>query len=156
MISLKAIAHGFGSWFAIVAIPSSESCHHPSGEGEVIWRMGGFLFFGFAFELARECQQDRPVIGLEGIGLGGIGLEGMGEKLACLAVAGLHQLHDGGGGKQGKSCEGHKGFRVTQFDALNVEASCLEDLPEKSGGTSDSMNATGGFYDEQAETGIYG
>ncbi len=30
------------------------------------------------------------------------------------------------------------------------------DLPGKSGGTSDSMNATGGFYDEQAETGIYG
>ena len=151
MISLKAIAHGFGSWFAIVEIPSCKSCHHPSGEGEVIWRVGVFLFFGFAFELARECQQDRPVIGLEGIGL-----EGMAKKLACLAVAGLHQLHDGGGGKQGKSCEGHKDFRVTQFDALDVEASCLEDLPGKSGGTSDSMNATGGFYDEQAETGIYG
>jgi hypothetical protein len=30
------------------------------------------------------------------------------------------------------------------------------DLPGKSGGTSDRMIATGGFYDEEAGSGIYG
>ena len=51
--------------------------------------------------------------------------------------------------------EHEAGISVSDLCRKHGVSDASMDLPGKSGGTSDSMIATGGLYDEQAETRIY-
>jgi hypothetical protein len=64
----EASEHDDWTWFAVVARPAAEPGHDPRGIGERAFRVGVFLFVGFAFEASTNTLQGRSISGIEGVG----------------------------------------------------------------------------------------
>ena len=104
-----------GPGFSIVSGPASEAGADPGGEGQRAFAMGGFLFFGLAFERRRDGFESGPVSGFKNVL----------ERSSGAAVAVLDHLHAGDAGHKGHRTQRREGGSL-DGDALDVETFGLD------------------------------